>query len=69
MCGGSILSPSHVLTAGRCVTRWVTENNTHEVVPPRSLRIVAGDINRMEDEPLEQFRPVRHVILHPGFRL
>jgi hypothetical protein len=50
------------------VTRWQPENHTHEIIPPNSIRLIGGDISRMEDEESEQFRPVLEIILHPDFK-
>lgn len=55
-CGGAIVSPQYVVTAGQCVT---------EAPNYGTLRIVAGVTDRNVDEPV--LRNVNSSVVHPLF--
>jgi secreted trypsin-like serine protease len=68
ICGGSILTETFILTAGRCVHRWL-ENGTVGQVSPSFISVIAGDNIRGQGEGTEQIIAVERIIVHPGFQL
>jgi len=61
-CGGALVGPRHVVTAGHCVAR--SQHN------PTSIRVTLGDYilhSDIESLPHEDFK-VAEVRLHPNFR-
>ncbi|OXA63526.1 Trypsin-1 [Folsomia candida] len=56
-CGGAIVSPSLVITAGACT----------DPASPKIDEIVAGTLNRVIAYPGQQVRKPRTIVPHPGY--
>jgi hypothetical protein len=67
LCGGSIISMSHIVTAGHCVFNPVTG----QPLPAQSFVVLAGassiTVEEIEDGPTVQARFVEGVRIHPDF--
>jgi secreted trypsin-like serine protease len=56
-CGGSILNSRWIVTAGHCV----------QGVTRKSLRVVAGEHNRNQNEGVEQIVNIARIVRHPNY--
>jgi secreted trypsin-like serine protease len=64
VCGGTLLSPSMVLTAGHCVT----DPEDQRVITAPS-RVAVGDFSLKGTDPGEAQRDVVRVVRHPDYRV
>lgn len=59
MCGGSIVAPGWILSAGHCFLNYKY---------PSQWRVVAGEHDLRRNSGREQVRNVKQIIRHPGYR-